>query len=72
MELPVHALVTTVTIARQTSQPWAQIPSSPERKTDGLLAVSARIEKLEQDGFIKGYHTDLDMEKLGYGIKALL
>ena len=35
-------------------------------------AVSARIEKLEQDGFIKGYHADLDMEKLGYGIKAFI
>ena len=35
-------------------------------------AVSARIEKLEQVGFIKGYHADLDMEKLGYGIKAFI
>lgn len=35
-------------------------------------AVSARIEKLEQEGYIKGYHADLDMEKLGYGIKAFI
>jgi len=35
-------------------------------------AVSARIEKLEKDGYIKGYHAALDMEKLGYGIKAFI
>ena len=35
-------------------------------------AVSARIEKLEKEGYIKGYHADLDLEKLGYGIKAFI
>ena len=35
-------------------------------------AVSARIEKLEREGYIKGYHAALDMEKLGYGIKAFI
>ena len=35
-------------------------------------AVSARIEKLENDGFIKGYHAATDYEKLGNGIKAFI
>ncbi|MGN0658223.1 MAG: Lrp/AsnC family transcriptional regulator [Emergencia sp.] len=35
-------------------------------------AVSSRIEKLEKEGYIKGYHAALDMEKLGYGIKAFI
>ena len=35
-------------------------------------AVSARIDKLEKDGYIKGYHANLDLEKLGYGIKAFI
>ena len=35
-------------------------------------AVSARIEKLEKEGYIKGYHAAVDMEKLGYGIKAFI
>lgn len=35
-------------------------------------AVSARIEKLEAEGYIKGYHADLDLEKLGYGIRAFI
>ncbi|MGC2873435.1 Lrp/AsnC family transcriptional regulator [Ihubacter sp. mB4P-1] len=35
-------------------------------------AVSSRMEKLEREGYIKGYHAALDMEKLGYGIKAFI
>lgn len=35
-------------------------------------ALSARIEKLENAGFIKGYHADVDLEKLGYKIKAFI
>ena len=32
-----------------------------------MPAVSARIEKLEREGYIKGYHAEVDLEKLGYG-----
>jgi Lrp/AsnC family leucine-responsive transcriptional regulator len=35
-------------------------------------ALSARIEKLENAGFIKGYHADVDLEKIGYKIKAFI
>jgi len=35
-------------------------------------AVSARIEKLEKEGYIRGYHADLDLEMLGYGVKAYI
>lgn len=35
-------------------------------------ALSARIDKLEKAGFIKGYHADVDFEKLGYKIKAFI
>lgn len=35
-------------------------------------AVAARIEKLEKEGYIKGIHAKLDMERLGYGIKAFI
>ena len=37
-----------------------------------MPAVSARIEKLEREGYIKGYHAEVDLEKLGYGIKAFI
>jgi Lrp/AsnC family leucine-responsive transcriptional regulator len=37
-----------------------------------MPAVSARIEKLENEGLIKGYHADVDFEKFGYGIKAFV
>lgn len=33
-------------------------------------ALSARIGKLEQEGYIKGYHADVDLEKTGYNVKA--
>lgn len=35
-------------------------------------AVSARIEKLERDGIITGYHAMLDPAKLGYHIIAFI
>lgn len=35
-------------------------------------AVSARIEKLEQEGLISGYHAQVDPEKLGYHILAFI
>lgn len=35
-------------------------------------ALSARIEKLENAGYIKGYHADVDLDKLGYKIKAYI
>ena len=35
-------------------------------------AVSARIEKLEKEGYIKGYHAEVDIEKLGYVVKAYI
>lgn len=35
-------------------------------------AVSSRIDKLETAGFIKGYHADVDLEKIGYKIKAFI
>ena len=37
-----------------------------------MPAVSARIEKLEREGYIKGYHAEVNLEKLGYGIKAFI
>lgn len=35
-------------------------------------AVSARIDKLERDGFISGYHALVDPMKLGYHIIAFI
>ncbi len=35
-------------------------------------AVSARIEKLEKDGIICGYHAEIDPMKLGYHILAFV
>lgn len=35
-------------------------------------AVSARIEKLERDGIITGYHAQLNETKLGYHITAFI
>ena len=35
-------------------------------------AVSARIEKMEKEGFIMGYHAQVNPEALGYHIKALI
>ncbi|MDF2538597.1 MAG: Lrp/AsnC family transcriptional regulator, leucine-responsive regulatory protein [Herbinix sp.] len=35
-------------------------------------AVAARITRLEKDGIIKGYHTDINWIKLGYHITAFI
>jgi Lrp/AsnC family leucine-responsive transcriptional regulator len=35
-------------------------------------AVSARIDRLTQDGLICGYHMTIDREKLGYSITAFV
>ncbi|MBR2086410.1 MAG: Lrp/AsnC family transcriptional regulator [Oscillospiraceae bacterium] len=35
-------------------------------------AVSARIEKLEAQGLILGYHAEIDQQKLGYPITAFI
>jgi len=35
-------------------------------------AVSARIDKLAQDGLIKGYHMTIDRTKLGYDVTAFI
>lgn len=35
-------------------------------------AVAARISRLEKDGIIKGYHTEINWFKLGYHITAFI
>lgn len=35
-------------------------------------AVSSRIEKLEREGYIQGYHAVINYEKLGYHITAFI
>ncbi|MDE6005398.1 MAG: Lrp/AsnC family transcriptional regulator [Oscillospiraceae bacterium] len=35
-------------------------------------AVSSRIEKLETQKLIKGYHAEIDLQKLGYHITAFI
>jgi Lrp/AsnC family leucine-responsive transcriptional regulator len=35
-------------------------------------AVSARIEKLEKQGIIRGYHAAVDYKRFGYHIKAFI
>ena len=35
-------------------------------------AVSARIDRLSQDGLIKGYHMTIDRTKLGYDVTAFI
>ena len=34
--------------------------------------IAERIDKLENEGYIKGYYTDIDLEKIGYRIKAFI
>ncbi len=46
-----------------------------ELSADAFLttpAVSARLDKLEREGYIKGYHAEIDLEKLGYIVKAFI
>lgn len=35
-------------------------------------AVAARIQKLEDDGIISGYHADISLDKMGYHITAFI
>ena len=35
-------------------------------------AVTARIERLEKNGFVLGYHAQVNAEALGYQIKAFI
>lgn len=35
-------------------------------------AVAARIEKLQRDGIITGFHADIDLEKIDYHIVAFI
>lgn len=35
-------------------------------------AISARIEKLEKDGYIEGYHTHINPQAFGFNIKAFI
>ena len=35
-------------------------------------AVAARIEKLEEEGIITGYHADISLDKMGYHIIAFI
>ena len=35
-------------------------------------AVAARIEKLEEEGIITGYHADVSLDKMGYHITAFV
>ncbi len=35
-------------------------------------AVAARIEKLEEEGIITGYHADVSFDKMGYHITAFI
>jgi DNA-binding Lrp family transcriptional regulator len=37
-----------------------------------VSTIRDRIQKMEEDGIILGYHTVLDHKKLGYGIKAIV
>ena len=58
------------------NRPETKRAYSAERAVCGGIsdnsAVSARIEKLEAGRVYKGYHADLDLEKLGYGIRAFI
>lgn len=35
-------------------------------------AVAARIDRMEKEGVIKGYHADIDWQQLGYHITAFI
>ena len=49
----------------------------PEERLAGELGIAAdelavRMDNLEKAGYIKGYYTDIDLEKIGYRIKAFI
>ena len=35
-------------------------------------AIAARINKLEKSGIINGYHTSIDIEKIGFHVRAFI
>ncbi len=35
-------------------------------------AVAARIERMEEEGIISGYHADINLDKMGYHITAFI
>lgn len=37
-----------------------------------LSAVAERVRKLEDTGVVMGYHADIDVTKVGYGMQAIL
>ena len=52
----------------------ARIPLSEMSDELGIAEseLTERIEYLEEAGYIKGYHADVSMNKLGYKIKAFI
>lgn len=38
----------------------------------GAASVHARVQRLEREGFIRGYHADIDPEKMGRGLTAFV
>lgn len=38
----------------------------------GAPSVHARVQRLEQEGYIRGYHADIDAEKIGRGMTAFV
>lgn len=38
----------------------------------GAPSVHARVQRLEREGFIKGYHAVVDPEKIGHGMTAFV
>lgn len=38
----------------------------------GAPSVHARVQRLEREGFIRGYHADIDPEKVGRGLTAFV
>ena len=50
---------------------------TPVETLAGQLGIEAdelltRMDNLEKAGYIKGYYTDIDLEKIGYRIKAFI
>lgn len=62
--------VTLLTILQKNAR--ATIKQLTEKVFLSSPAVSARIEKLEKQGIVTGYHAEVDPIKLGYHIKAFI
>ena len=52
----------------------ARMPLDELAAQTGLTTsvISERLINLENSGYIKGYHADIDLEKIGYKIKAFV